>query len=103
MENEDFSVESHRKRKAAVDVLANNSVSALKSRRLIQMGKFLEKPFTSCEIIDLESPSFSTHGSTRPVAAQHMVRPLDGIDPICRTNENPADFSEAVPENMYMR
>ncbi|WOG85662.1 hypothetical protein DCAR_0104853 [Daucus carota subsp. sativus] len=48
------------------------------------MGKFLEKPFTSCEIIDLESPSFSTHGSTRPLAttfkANHgpkFVAPLE--------------------------
>ncbi|KAK1367768.1 hypothetical protein POM88_033860 [Heracleum sosnowskyi] len=68
VKDEGISVESNRKRKATVDALNNVSESSLKSRRQMGMGKFLGKPFTSCEIIDVESASFNADGTTRPVA-----------------------------------
>lgn len=69
MKDEGISVESQRKRKGTFDAFDNVSVSSVKARRRMEMGKFLEKPFTSCEIIDLESAN--TDGSTRPVTTAY--------------------------------
>lgn len=71
MKNEGMSVESNRKRKGTFDALDNVSESSLKSRKHMEMGKYLGKPFTSCEIIDLESASFNTDGSTKPVTTAY--------------------------------
>ncbi|XP_074336173.1 uncharacterized protein LOC141673338 [Apium graveolens] len=69
VKREGTSVESQRKRKGTFDAFDNVTVSSLKSRRLMEMGKFLEKPFTSYEIVDLESEN--TDGRTRPVATAY--------------------------------
>lgn len=50
-----------------MNALDNVSESSLKSRRQVEMGKFLGMPFTSCEIIDLESARVNTDGSPSPV------------------------------------
>ncbi|KAK1367758.1 hypothetical protein POM88_033850 [Heracleum sosnowskyi] len=81
-QKEGISVESRRKRKGTVDAPDNVSISSLKSRRRMEMGKFLENPFTSCQIIDLEFAK--TDSCTRPVTTAYAKH--ENADPTPRNN-----------------